>query len=264
MIRRIAFTFIGMFFSLPTLPLDISEYHFVDLSHAYGSDTLYWPTAPSRFEKTVISYGETESGEFYSAFSICTPEHGGTHLDAPLHFAADGLPTEKIPLEKLIAPAVVIDVTEKTAADRNYLLSANDVRAFEDQHGRINPGAIVLLRTDWSRYWPDAKSHLGDDTPGEVSELIFPSYGEDAARLLVEERGVAILGIDTASTDFGTSQNFVVHRIAADANVSNLENLTNLDKLPSTGALVFALPMKIEGGSGGPVRVVALVPREPG
>ena len=204
MLKRIAFTFIVAFFSLPATALDISDYDLVDLSHSYGSDTLYWPTSPSRFEKTVISFGETESGGFYSAFSICTPEHGGTHLDAPLHFAADGLPTEKIPLENLIAPAVVIDVTEKAAADRNYLLSAHDVRSFEDQHGRINPGAIVLLRTGWSKYWPNAKSYLGDDTPGEVSKLTFPSYGEDAARLLVEERKVVILGLDTASTDFGT------------------------------------------------------------
>ncbi len=263
MLNRFALTLLVAVFSWPAFALDISDYRLVDLSHAYGSDTLYWPTASSRFEKTVISYGETKSGGFYSAFSICTPEHGGTHLDAPLHFAADGLSTERVPLENLIAPAVVIDVTDKAVADRNYRLSANDVRAFEAQHGRINPGAIVLLRTGWSRYWPDAKSYLGDDTPGEVSNLTFPSYGEDAARLLVEERKVAILGIDTASTDFGTSQQFVVHRIAAAANVSNLENLTNLDKLPPTGALVFALPMKIEGGSGGPVRVVALVPRGP-
>ncbi len=262
MLKRIAFTFIVAFFSLPAIALDISDYDLVDLSHSYGSDTLYWPTSPSQFEKTVISFGETESGGFYSAFSICTPEHGGTHLDAPLHFAADGLSTEKIPLENLIAPAVVIDVIEKAATDRNYLLSADDVYSFEDRYGRIEPGTIVLLRTGWSRYWPDAKSYLGDDTPGEVSKLEFPSYGEDAARLLVEERKVVILGLDTASTDFGTSQDFVVHRIAAANNVSNLENLTNLDKLPPTGSLVFALPMKIEGGSGGPIRVVALVPRE--
>ncbi len=261
MLNRFAFTLFVAFFSLPAIALDISNYHLVDLSHSYGNDTLYWPTSPSSFEKTVISFGETESGGFYSSFSICTPEHGGTHLDAPLHFSADGLPTEKIPLDKLIAPAVVIDVAEKAAADRDYLLSANDVRSFEEQHGRINPGAIVLLRTGWSRYWPDAKSYLGDDTPGEVSKLAFPSYGEDAARLLVEERKVVMLGLDTASTDFGTSQDFVVHRIAAAHNVSNLENLTNLDKLPATGSLVLALPMKIKGGSGGPVRVVALVPK---
>jgi kynurenine formamidase len=258
MLNRITTTLIVAVFSLPASALDISEFHLVDLSHSYGDDTLYWPTAPSRFEKTVISFGETESGGFYSAFSICTPEHGGTHLDAPMHFARDGLPTERIPLENLIAPAVVIDVSKKATADRNYLLGVDDVLSFEEQNGRIEPGTIILLRTGWSKYWPDSEAYMG-----EVSKLEFPSYGEDAARLLVENRKVAMLGVDTASTDFGTSEEFVVHRIAAENNVSNLENLTNLDKLPQTGALIIALPMKIEGGSGGPVRVVALVPRTP-
>jgi len=260
MIHRIASGFIAGILALPAFALDVSEYQLVDLSHSYNSDTLYWPTSPSKFEKKELSFGEMPNGWFYSAYSICTPEHGGTHLDAPRHFAADGFPTDKIPLAKLIGNAVVIDVSHKAAADRNYVLSASDVRAFEDQYGRISPGDIVLLRTDWNQFWPDAKTYLGDDTPGDASRLQFPSYGEDAARLLVEEREVAILGVDTASTDFGQSRNFLVHRIAAARNVSNLENLTNLDRLPPTGAVVFALPMKIEGGSGGPVRVVALVP----
>ena len=247
---------------LPAHALEIDEYQLIDLSHAYSSDSLYWPTSLSKFEKKELSFGQTEGGWFYSAYTICTPEHGGTHLDAPLHFAVDGFPTEKIPLEKLIGNAVVIDISKKAAADRNYVLSASDVLAFEDQYGRINPGDIVLLRTDWSQFWPDAKTYLGDDTPGDASKLQFPSYGVDAAHLLVEEREVAILGVDTASADFGKSTDFVVHRIAAARNVSNLENLTNLDKLPPIGALVFALPMKIEGGSGGPVRVVALIPNK--
>jgi kynurenine formamidase len=259
--RRIAIALIGLLFFSPALPLDIGEYQLVDLSHSYGDDTLYWPTSPSKFEKTELAFGDTEAGYFYSAFSICTPEHGGTHLDAPMHFARDGLPTERIPLGNLIAPAVVIDVTTKAAADRNYRLGVDDVEAFEERHRRIEPGTIVLLRTGWSQYWPDAKKYLGDDRPGDASNLSFPSYGEGAARLLVEERKVSILGVDTASADFGQSQDFVVHRIAAANNVSNLENLTNLDKLPPTGALLIALPMKIEGGSGGPVRVVALVPK---
>ena len=263
MLKRIIFPFILAIVPLPTVAWDISDYQLVDLSHSYSSDTLYWPTSPSRFQKAVISFGETDNGGFYSAFSICTPEHGGTHLDAPMHFAKDGLPTDQVPLKDLIAPAIVIDVSDKAANDRNYLLSVDDVYSFEAQHGRIEPGTIILLRTGWSKYWPDARSYLGDDTPGEVSKLTFPSYGEDGARLLVEERRVAILGIDTASADFGMSQDFVVHRIAAANNVSNLENLTNLDKLPPTGSLVIALPMKIEGGSGGPVRVVALVPGPP-
>ena len=262
MINRIASGFVAGILALPAFALDISEYQIIDLSHAYGSDTLYWPTSPSKFEKKELSFGETAGGWFYSAFSICTPEHGGTHLDAPQHFAADGLPTDKIPLASLIGNAVVIDVSKKAATDRNYLLSEGDVRSFEEQNGNINPGDIVLLRTDWDKFWPDAKTYLGDDTPGDASQLQFPSYGEDAARLLVEGRKVSVLGVDTASTDFGKSKEFVVHRIAADRDVSNLENLTNLDKLPATGAVVIALPMKIEGGSGGPVRVVALVPEK--
>lgn len=262
MTQRIVAGLVAGMFCLPAPAIELADYIVVDLSHTYGSDTLYWPTSPSKFEMTELAYGESEAGFFYSAYSLCTPEHGGTHLDAPMHFAAGGYPTDKVPLERLIGDAVVIDISDKASADRDYLLSAADVREFERTHGRIRPGTIVLLRTGWSRFWPDAKSYLGDDTPGDASRLSFPSYGEDAARLLVEERKVAVLGVDTASADFGKSQDFIVHRIAAAGNVSNLENLTNLDRLPATGAVVFALPMNIQGGSGGPVRVVALLPKE--
>lgn len=257
------------FFALLTLAalswqavaLDLQNYRLVDLSHSYNDKTLYWPTSPSRFEKDELAFGTTDGGWFYAANAICTPEHGGTHLDAPLHFAAKGLPTEQIPLDSLMAPAVVIDVSEQANSNRNYRLTDDDVRSFEKSHGRIPKGAIVLLRTRWDRYWPDAKAYLGDDTPGDASHLSFPSYGEAAARLLVEDRHVAMLGVDTASTDVGESKDFIVHRIAAERDVSNLENLTNLDELPPTGAVVIALPIKIEGGSGAPARVVALVPR---
>ena len=260
--HRIALAAIAGLLVLPAFALDISEYEIVDLSHSYNNESLYWPTSTSRFEKREEFFGETDGGWFYSASTFCTPEHGGTHLDAPQHFAADGFPTDKIPLENLIGNAVVIDVSENAAADRNYVLSENDVISFEEQFGRINRGDIVLLRTDWSKYWPDAKAYLGDDAPGDASKLQFPSFGEGAARLLIKNRGVATIGVDTASIDMGTSTNFIVHRIAGADNVSGLENLTNLDKLPPTGALIFALPMKIEGGSGGPVRVIALVPKK--
>ena len=159
------------------------------------------------------------------------------------------------------APAVVIDITREAAADRNYRLSVDDVVSFEAEHGRIPEGAIVLARTDWSQHWPDALMYLGDDTPGDATRLQFPGVGADAMRLLTEGRRVAVVGIDTASIDYGKSQDFIAHRIGAAEGVPNLENLTNLDELPATGAVVMALPMKIEGGSGGPVRVVALVPR---
>ena len=238
---------------------DLSIAVIVDLSHSYGEDTLYWPTSPSKFELEVLAYGVSDAGFFYSANSLATPEHGGTHLDAPIHFAEGGWTVEEIPLERLIAPAVVIDVSEKAANDPDYRLSREDVEAWEAAHGRVPAGAAVLLRTSWDERWPDALGYLGDDTPGDASNLHFPAYGEEATRLLVEDRGIAVLGVDTASLDHGPSTDFIVHRIANGANVPGLENLTNLSELPATGAWVVALPMKIEGGSGGPARVVALV-----
>jgi kynurenine formamidase len=241
--------------------LDLSRYQIVDLSHAYGANTLYWPTSTTRFKLDREAHGRTAGGWFYAANSLSTPEHGGTHLDAPHHFSETGRTTEQIPLEQLVAQAVVIDATAQTAKDRDYLLTRDDVLQFEKANGPIAKGTIVLLRTGWSRHWPEAKAYLGDDTPGDASKLSFPSFGADAARLLVEERAVAALGIDTASIDYGRSTDFQVHRIAAAKNVPGFENLTNLDRLPARGAVVIALPMKIEGGSGGPLRAVALVPR---
>jgi len=241
--------------------LDLARYRLVDLTHAFSERTLYWPTSPSTFQLTRLSYGVGSGGFFYAANSLCAPEHGGTHLDAPIHFAEGGQAAEQIPLERLVGPAVVIDVTEQASADRDYRLTREDVLAFERRHGRITPGTIVLLRTGWSRFWPDRKAYLGDDTPGDASNLHFPSFGVDAARLLVEERKAATLGVDVASIDHGPSRDFMVHRIAAAVNVPGLENLAGLDRLPARGATVFALPMKIEGGSGGPLRVIALVPK---
>lgn len=241
--------------------LDVSKQRILDLSHAYGPSTVYWPTSPTRFTLETLASGRTEAGYFYAANTVCTPEHGGTHLDAPRHFAEAGQTTDQIPLDRLIAPAVVLDVTAQASANRDYRLTPEDVRQFEKAHGTIARGTIVLLRTGWSRHWPDVKAYLGDDTPGDASRLTFPSYGVEAARLLIEERGAAALGVDTASIDYGRSTDFQVHRIAAARNVSGLENLTNLDQLPPRGALVIALPMKIEGGSGGPLRAVAMVPR---
>jgi kynurenine formamidase len=241
--------------------LDLTRYQLVDLSHSYGAATLYWPTSPTKFALTREASGKTEGGWFYASNRLSTPEHGGTHLDAPHHFAEAGRTTEQIPLEHLFAPAVVVDVTEQARRDRDYRLTREDVLQFEKANGQIGRGTIVLLRTGWSRHWPNAKAYLGDDTPGDASKLSFPSYGVEAARLLVEDRGVVALGIDTASIDYGRSTDFQVHRLAAARNVPGFENLTNLDRLPARGAIVAALPMKIEGGSGGPLRAVALVPR---
>jgi kynurenine formamidase len=241
--------------------LDLSAYELVDLTHPFDARTVYWPTSPGGFALDTLAEGMTEGGWYYSAYAFSTPEHGGTHLDAPIHFAEGQASTDAIPLDRLVAPVVVIDITAAAASNADYTLSPEDILAFESEHGMIPSGAIVLLRTGWSRHWPDRRAYLGDDTPNDASNLHFPSFGETAARLLVEERGVAALGADVASIDTGASADFLVHRIAGAAGVPGFENLTNLDRLPATGAFVIALPMKIAGGSGGPLRAIALVPR---
>ncbi|HSD28735.1 MAG TPA: cyclase family protein, partial [Vicinamibacteria bacterium] len=228
---------------------------------SFGKDTLYWPTAPSRFELEELHRGPTDAGHFYAAYALCTPEHGGTHLDAPIHFAAKGRSADEVPVSQLVAPAAVIDVSAKAEADADYRVTRDDVLAWEGRHGKVDKGMIVLVRTGWARRWPDAKRYLGDDTPGDASKLHFPGYGRSAAELLVRERGVGALGIDTASLDHGPSKDFIAHQIANGANVPGLENVARLEDLPARGAWVIALPMKIAGGSGGPLRIVALVPR---
>ena len=240
--------------------IDLASARVVDLTHAFDKDTIYWPTSPSGFELKPLHQGLTGRGFYYSAYAFCAPEHGGTHLDAPVHFAEGAWTNAEIPVDRFIRAAVVIDISEKAAKDPDYALSVADVTAFEAKHGKIAAGTAVLLRTGWSKRWPDKRLYLGDDTPGDASNLHFPSYGLEAAKFLIRERRVSMIGVDTASIDPGTSQDFPVHRLAAASNVVGIENLANLDALPAVGATVIALPMKIAGGSGGPTRVVALVP----
>lgn len=244
-----------------TAPPNLATAEVVDLTYAFDEKTLYWPSSPSGFEIKQLAYGPTPGGWFYSANAICAPEHGGTHLDAPIHFAAGKRTADQIPVRQLVAPAVVIDATTKTANDPDYRLTAGDVRAFEANHGRIPSGAIVLLRTGWGSRYGDRKAYFGDDAPGKTDNLHFPSFGADAARLLIGERRVGAIGVDTPSIDSGQSADFQVHQIAAAAEVPGLENLANLERLPARGAWIVALPMKIGGGSGGPLRAIALLPR---
>ena len=240
-------------------PVDLQHAEIVDLTWSFDQQTLYWPNSPSAFELKELAHGMTPGGYFYASNLFCAPEHGGTHLDAPIHFAEQGLTADKIPLQQLIGPAIVIDVASKAAANPDYRLTAEDVRAWESQNGTIAAGTIILLRTGWGARWPDRKQYFGDDTPGATDKLHFPSYGEEAARLLVAERHGAALGIDTASIDYGQSTDFIVHRVAMAQNVPGFENVANLDRLPERGATIIALPMKIGGGSGGPLRIVALL-----
>src|SRR5690349_3321841 len=185
-----------------TAPIDLSHANVVDLTYAFDEHTLYWPNSPSGFELKRLAYGPTPGGYFYSANLYSAPEHGGTHIDAPIHFSEHGRTLDAIPPQQLIAPAVVLDITSKTAADPDYRLTADDVRDWERAHGRIEDGTIVLLRTGWGARYGNRKAYFGDDTPGATDKLHFPSFGADAAKLLVDERHAGAIGVDTASIDY--------------------------------------------------------------
>jgi kynurenine formamidase len=231
----------------------------VDLSHAFNERSIYWPTA-TQFKLTEVAEGETEGGWHYSANDFSAAEHGGTHLDAPIHFSATGQKADEIPLRRLVGRAVVVDVSRKALANRDYLVSRADLRAFERENGRILNRSIVLLRTGFDRFWPDAERYLGTAERGAaaVPKLHFPGLDPDAARWLVRQRNLKAVGIDTASIDYGQSSDFRAHRILGAANVPVFENVARLGRLPSRGFMVVALPMKIEGGSGGPLRIMAV------
>lgn len=239
---------------------DLLSGRLIDLSHAFDEQTVYWPTAEGFALKKDFE-GVTDKGYFYAANSFSTAEHGGTHIDAPVHFAEGRHSVDQIPLEQLVGPSALIDITQKCAADPDYQITPEDFAAWEREHGALPQNVIVILRTGFGARWPDRKSYMGTDERGEgaVAKLHFPGLHPEAARWLTRERRVKAVGLDTPSIDYGQSTHFESHRILFERNIPAFENLANLDKLPAKDFLVIALPMKIKGGSGGPLRVIALV-----
>ena len=230
----------------------------VDLSHPFDANTVYWPTAEP-FKLETDFEGVTDKGYFYSAYRYSAAEHGGTHIDAPVHFAKGHHSVDEIPLDQLMGNGIVIDVTSQCAANRDYLVSVADFENWERSNGRIAPGTIVFLRTGFAKYYPDRKTYLGTDERGAdaVPKLHFPGLDPAAARWLTQNRSIKAIGLDTASIDRGQSTLFESHRVLFEHDIPALENVANLDQLPVKGFSVIALPMKIKGGSGGPVRIVA-------
>ncbi len=227
----------------------------VDMTYAINDKLPAWPGDGRTFEAKAVATPEKDG---YFARSFWTLEHYGTHMDAPAHFPPGRLYLEQIPVEHLFAPAVVIDVREEAGKDPDYRLRVMRVEKWEALHGRITAGAVVLLRTGWAARWPDQARYRNMDAAGVMH---FPGFSVEAARLLIE-RGAVGLGIDTLSIDYGPSKDFEVHRVDLPAGLYNLENLANLDQLPEAGAFLISAPIKLEGGSGGPVRVFALLPNE--
>lgn len=230
----------------------------IDLTYPYGKDTIYWPTdEPFHWKET--TWGPAPGGYWYASATYGGSEHGGTHLDSPIHFGAGQATADQIPLTKLIAPAVVIDVVKACERDRDYQLQPADLERWEQAHGRIPENAVVLMRSGWGRFWPDKLKYLGSDRPGDTAHLHFPGVSREAAERLVA-RKVAGVGVDTASLDHGPSRDFMAHRVLNGAGIYGLENVANLDKVPEAGATLIALPMKIQGGSGSPTRIIAILP----
>ena len=233
----------------------------IDLTHPFSAETLYWPTA-NTFTLEKVSEGVTPAGFFYAANNFCAAEHGGTHLDAPIHFAAGKNTSDQIPLEQLIGAAIVIDVSTAAAENRDYQVQVADFENWEKANGEIPEKAIVLLRTGFGKFYPDAEKYMGtaERGPQAVAKLHFPGLHPEAARWLAQNRRINAVGIDTPSIDYGQSTLFESHVALFSANIPAFENVANLEQVPVQGATVIALPMKIKGGSGGPLRIVAMIP----
>jgi kynurenine formamidase len=226
----------------------------IDLGHALNSRNPYWPGPgyqPFKFEIfATIEKDHVLSGRMALA------EHTGTHLDAPNHFVAGQISVDKIPLQQLFGPAVVVDLRQQAAGNPDYQLSPADISNFEQVHGRIPDNAIVFMYTGWDERWDDYEKYKNADAK---KVLHFPGFSTDAVKLLVDQRNIGGIGIDTLSVDFGMSTDFMVHHIAHGKGKFHLENVANLGAIPATGAFVIVAPMKIENGTGGPARIFALV-----
>ena len=235
--------------------------NWIDLTHNFDENTIFWPTAESFHLDTVFA-GMTEKGYYYEAFQFCLAEHGGTHLDAPVHFSEGKWSVDEIPVDRGIGEAAIIDVSEKALKDPDYQISVEDVTDWEQKHGALPTDAIVLFRTGYGQFWPDKKAYMGTAERGQeaVAKLHFPGIHPDLAIWFPKNRKIKAVGLDTPSIDYGQSTLFESHRYLYEHNILGFENLANLDLLPAKGTFVIALPMKIKGGSGGPLRVVALIP----
>jgi kynurenine formamidase len=189
-------------------------------------------------------------------------EHGGTHIDAPIHFARGRQTLDQVPIERLVGTGVHIDVSAQCARDRDYRVTIQDFEQWEAMYGHIPKGTIVLVDTGFARFWPSRQQYLGTDLRGleGVRALHFPGLHPEAAAWLVRERQIYAIGIDTASIDYGQSTHFETHVALLSQNVPVFENLGDLRGLPGLGFEVIALPMKIAGGTGGPLRVIAVLP----
>lgn len=233
----------------------------LDMTYPFDETTIYWPTA-DLFVLEKLNWKINAKGWWYASNNYGASEHGGTHVDAPVHFAEHGVTIDQIPLNEWRGPAVKINVTAQCAANRDYRLTVADIQQWEKQYGRIPKHAWVLMYSGiGTRYYPDRKQVLGTEKKGPeaLPELSFPGFSPEAATFLVEQRSITGIGLDTPSIDYGKSTEFEVHRICFSAGKLAIENIAKLDQLPAKGAMLYAIPMLIRNGTGAPARVFAVV-----
>jgi kynurenine formamidase len=238
----------------------LDQSRLIDLTHAFETDTIVWPTEHD-FRLVVQEEGERPGGYYYASNRLEMAEHGGTHIEAPIHFVRGGQTLVQIPSECLVGAVVRIDVSAQCARDRDYRMTIQDFEQWEATHGRIPNEAIVLMDTGFARFWPSRRDYLGTELRGSegVRSLHFPGLHPEAAAWLVRERQINAIGIDTASIDYGQSTGFETHVVLLSHAVPVFENLGDLRVLPDLGFEVIALPMKIAAGTGGPLRVIAVL-----
>lgn len=226
----------------------------IDLTHTLDDRSPNWEgTVESPYQATEL--GNLERDGYYSRI-FSTQEHYGTHLDAPAHFASDGWTVEQIPAERLVRPLVVMDVRQGAKDNPDYAVSVEDITRWESAHGQIPAGAVVMAYTGWDSRW---NSHQEFRNVAADSLTHYPGFSLEAAQFLVKSRGAVGMGIDTMSVDIGATTDYPVHLYTSKENVYHLENVANLALVPAIGATVVVAPIKLERGSGGPARVLALV-----
>jgi kynurenine formamidase len=249
---------IGLFF-LASCSTRFSGEKILDMTYPLDETAIFWPTAKP-FSLTQVAYGISAGGWWYASNEFSASEHGGTHVDAPIHFAEGGRTIGQVPLGEWIGLAVKVDVTTKCDQDRDYLLGVDDLRSWEKTFGRIPDGAWIIMYTGIdTRYYPDKKMVLGTEKTGQeaIAELSFPGFSPESVEFLLNERDIKGIAIDTPSIDRGKSQDFKVHQVLFAADKLALENIANLDKLPAKGATLYVIPMMIKTGTGAPARVFA-------
>ena len=245
-----------------SLPELLATGKWIDLTYEFSDKTLYWPNNPTGFKLDTQFNGITPAGFYYASNAFFTPEHGGTHLDAPVHFAKGKWSIDEIPLQQLLGEAVVVDVSASVNNNADYQVTVADMEAWEKQNGKIPDNTILLFRTGWGKYYPDAKKYLGTAEKGAaaVANLHFPSIHPDLAAWLIKNRKIKALGVDTPSVDYGQSKDFKTHQLLYAENIIGFENVASIDKLSVKGTYIIALPMKIKAGTGGPLRIIAWIP----